>query len=519
MNKPNIQTTEKFAPVEALFLTDAYKLDHRRVYQLAEKNGSGKVTKVYSNFTNRGSRIEGVDSVVHFGLQAFIQFLDNKFKPFFHAPEDVVAELYEERLLKILGPNQIGSEHIRELHQLGYLPLKFSAVPEGTRVPLRLPSFTVENTHPDFFWLTNYIETIMSAQVWQASTSATLAAELRKILDKAAFETGGDPGAVDWQGHDFSYRGMSSNETAAMSGAGHLLSFYGTDSLTSLAWIDRYYGGEYIAGSVPATEHSVMCAGSATLGEKELFKEILDLYPNGIVSVVSDTFDFWKVLGEFLPELKDKIMARDGKLVIRPDSGDPVEILTGTLDLRDPEKLALYRALNLAGTLTMEEKGAVEVLGEIFGYTLNEKDFKLLDQHIGLIYGDSITIARAEEINERLRVKGWASTNVVYGVGSFTYQYNTRDTFMSAIKATWMEIGGRGMDLQKDPKTDNGTKKSAKGRLAILKDSDGFLTLKEQATPEDEAQSLIQPVWVDGEFQRFQSFAEAREVLSQGCQA
>lgn len=505
--------SNRYAPIEALMMTDAYKLDHRRVYELAS-NETGKVQKVYSNWTNRGSRIPDVDKVVHFGLQAFIQFLDDKFKAFFEADEELVCELYSERLDKILGPNSIGVEHIRALHRLGYLPLKFSAVPEGTRVPLRVPSFTVENTHPDFFWITNYIETVMSSQIWQASTSATIAYRMRKVLEDGAKRTGGSLEAVNWQGHDFSYRGMSSNETAQLSGAGHLLSFYGTDSLSTLGWIDRYYGGDYIAGSVPATEHSVMCAGAATIGEKELFERILELYPQGIVSVVSDTFNLWTVLTKYLPELKDKITSRDGKLVIRPDSGDVVDIITGTIDWRIPSQKSAYDVKKANGTLSPEEAGALELLDNVFGHTFNGLGFKELDSHIGLIYGDSITVDVAKEINSRLEAKGYATTNVVYGVGSFTYQYNTRDTFMSAVKATWAQVGDKGYDLQKNPVTGNGMKTSAKGRLAVLEGKSGKLEVIQQASPADEDKSLIQPIWIDGKFLKFQSFSDVRERLA-----
>ena len=489
----------RFAPVAPLFKTDAYKLGHIRQYELA-----GDTTQVYSNFTNRKSRIADIDHVVHFGLQAFLQkFAIDEFAPFFAADEDKVADLYEERVNRVLGPNTIGSDHIRALHRKGYLPLEFKAVPEGTPVPIGVPSFTIENTEPEFFWLTNYIETVLSAEVWQASTSATIAHRFRAILETGAQRTGGPIAAVDWQGHDFSYRGMSSSETAAMSGAGHLLSFFGTDSLVSLEWIDDYYGGEYTAGSVPATEHSVMCTGIATLGERELFNRLLDLYPTGIFSVVSDTFDLWKVLTDFLPSLKEKVMARDGKIVIRPDSGDPVDILTGHQgSYRTPEDR------------TPAEVGVVELLWNEFGGTVNEKGFKELDSHVGVIYGDSITAERAQAIIDRLAAKGFASTNVVFGVGSFTYQYNTRDTFSSAIKATEAIVNGEEYNLFKNPVTDDGTKKSATGRLAVLRDANGELYLQQKATPEQEAASELQTVWKNGQFVRKQTFAEVREVLA-----
>lgn len=488
-----------YSPIAALFQTDAYKLDHRRQYGL-----SGHVTRVYSNFTNRKSRLPGVDHVVHFGLQAYIQkYLVEAFEPFFHATADEVAQLYQERVAQILGPDAaeaIGTDHIVALHNLGHLPLRFAAVPEGTLVPIRVPSFTVENTLPEFYWLTNYIETGLSAGYWQASTSATIAHEYRKVLDAAAVRTGAPVEAVDWQCHDFSYRGMSSQETAAMSGAAHLLSFNGTDSLVALDWIDRYYGGHYVAGSVPATEHSVMCTGIATTGELETFERLLDLYPSGILSVVSDTFDLWKVLTEYLPALKEKILGRDGKLVIRPDSGDPEKILCG--DDNAPEG-------------SPQHDGVIHLLAREFGVTVNDAGFVELDPHVGAIYGDSITLDRARSITARLEKQHYASTTVVFGVGSYTYQHNTRDTFGSAMKATWAEVDGRGVDLFKNPVTDDGTKRSATGRLAVLPTGpDGALELHERAGGYQELHSRLQPVWENGLFKSWQTFDEVRGVLA-----
>lgn len=495
-----MSTTTRFAPIAPLLKTDAYKIDHRRVYGL-----SGDVTRVYSNYTNRKSLLRSVvdgkpvDKVVHFGLQAFIaKNLMDEFEPFFDAPENQVCRLYEERITAILGPNQVGSDHIRALHRLGYLPLRFCAVPEGTLVPIRVPSFTVENTLPEFFWLTNYIETALSTGVWQASTSATIAHEYRRLLDRAALETTGTVDGVDYQAHDFSYRGMSSDETAAASGAGHLLSFQGSDSLVTMDWIDRYYGGRYVLNSVPATEHSVMCTGIASMGEQELFEKILDLYPTGIVSIVSDTFDLWNVLTKILPALKDKIMARDGKVVIRPDSGDPEKILCG-----DPD----------APMGTPAHRGVLSLLRETFGGEYNDRGYLQIDPHVGAIYGDSINLARAASILDNMASQQLASSNVVFGVGSFTYQYNTRDTFGSAIKATWAEVDEDGVNLFKDPVTDDGTKKSATGRLAVLPDWDGNLMLVQKATPDQEEASLLQPVWANGRFLRFQSFADVRGTL------
>lgn len=489
----------KKSPIFPLQLTDAYKLDHRRQYALA-----GEISRVYSNYTARKSRIEGIDATVHFGLQGYIQrYLMEEWEPFFAAEEDEVADLYEQFVGRILGPDAagaIGSDHIRELHRLGYLPLRICAAPEGTLIPIRVPSFTIENTLPSAYWLTNYVETGISTGYWQASTSATIAHEYRKVMEAAADRTGVDRAVVDWQIHDFSMRGMSSIETAQVSGAAHLLSFNGTDSLPALDWIDRYYGGPVIAGSVAATEHSVMCTGIATRGELETFEALLDLYPTGIVSIVSDTFDLWKVLTEYLPALKDKILARDGKLVIRPDSGDPEKIICG--DYTAPVDSPAWF-------------GVVSLLENVFGTTTNAAGYDELDPHVGVIYGDSITVERAYEITRNLSSQGYASSNVVFGVGSYTYQMNTRDTFGSAVKATWAKVDGKGVNLLKDPATDDGTKKSATGRLAVLPTGPGgLLELHEKAEGYQEVHSLLQPVWEDGRFLKFQDFADVRAVLA-----
>lgn len=489
----------RYAAVAALFATDAYKLDHIHQYLL-----SGRVERIYSNYTNRKSRIKGVTRVVHFGLQAYIQqYLMDAFAPFFEASENEVCWLYFERLEQVLGEEKaqaIGTDHIRALHRLGYLPLRFCAVPEGTRVPIRVPCFTIENTHDEFFWLVNYIEPGLSAGIWQPATSATIALRYRTILEDAAWRTGADLADVDFQCHDFSFRGMSSHESAASSAAGHLLSFKGTDSMVVLDWIDQYYGGEYEAKSVPATEHSVMSAGIASIGEEQMLESLLNLYPTGTVSVVSDTFDLWKVIMDMLPSLKDVIMQRDGKLVIRPDSGDPESILCGNPRAEDGSP---------------EFYGVVRLLANLFGTTRNAKGFKRLNEHIGTIYGDSITVERAESIVAHLEQMGFVSTTVTLGVGSFTYQYNTRDTFGSAIKATWAKIAGKVVNLFKDPVTDDGTKKSATGRLAVVLDLNGEMTLIETAAAEDEARSLLQPVWEDGHFIQRQSFADVRKTLQE----
>lgn len=459
-----------------LLAIDFYKADHRRQYPEG-------TTEVYSNFTprsNKHAKLAGIeeDKIVWFGLQGFMRsFLIEKWgREFFASKEYGERQImqYQSVMDNALGKDSIPVDHLQALNDLGYLPIEIKALPEGSRVPIGVPVLTIKNTKPEFFWLTNYLETIMSAELWKATTSATTAFEYKKILTDYALQTGGDLDFIQFQAHDFSFRGLSGLEDAAKSGAAHLTSFVGTDTVPAIQYVKDYYfagcSDKLIGCSVPATEHSVMCMGTK---EDELgtFKRLItDLYPKGIVSIVSDTWDLWKVLDEFLPQLKETILVREGKVVIRPDSGDPVEII--------PK--------------------AMQKLWDTFGGTSTSKGYKVLDSHIGLIYGDSITPNRAREILHKLKELGFASTNVVFGVGSYTYQHVTRDTFGFAMKATSGVVNGERRDIFKDPVTDDGTKRSARGLLQVIRTEDGF-KLKDRCTPEEEKSGDLQTVFRDGE--------------------
>ena len=270
-----------------------------------------------------------------------------------------------------------------------------------------------------------------------------------------------------------------------------------------------------------------MCAGSKS-DEIGTFRRLLNTYPTGILSVVSDTWDLWKVVTEHVVTLKEEILARDGKLVIRPDSGDPVDILCGEQVVsRDYRDVVENADLDLTHP---KYKGVVELLWDVFGGTVNEQGYKVLDSHIGAIYGDSITIDRANEICARLEAKGFASTNVVLGIGSFTYQYNTRDTFGFAMKATYVELTEEvynsigevgtmasnvtvGREIFKDPITDDGTKKSATGLLAVYKNYEGGLTLIDKANWESENQGELQIIYKDGKFYNETTLTEIKNRL------
>lgn len=528
-----------------LLITDFYKVHHHRMYPEG-------TTMIYSNFTPRKSRMKGVDKVVFFGLQHFIKkYLIEYFTDYFFWRKGAGAltdgsGIFDEYKRHI----PVETEHIKALLHLGYLPIEIKALPEGTLCPIGVPCLTIRNTHPDFAWLTNYLETLISCMLWQPITSATIAHEYKKLLTKYAKETDEKNLAfVDWQGHDFSMRGMSSVESAILSGMGHLLSFTGTDTIPAIYALEESYEADGLIGaSVPATEHSVMCMGEKD-SEIETFKRLLDLYPTGILSVVSDTWDLWKVCTEYLPALKDQILARAGKLVIRPDSGDPVDILCGLGDIFEEKYQAvskkgvfrfrdkLYTISNQLGqtgqgefimereVTQAEQKGVIELLWDVFGGTVNEQGYKVLDPHIGAIYGDSITLERAEKICERLKVKGFASTNIVLGIGSYTYQYNTRDTFGFAMKATYGEVrmkhpdGFRhcinvGREIFKEPITDSGEKKSAKGLLQVYENG-GDIALKQQCIWEEEAGGLLQTVFKDGKLVKDYILSDIKKKLSE----
>lgn len=531
--------------INPLFSVDFYKQSHYRQYP-------GGTTKLYSNLTPRKSRIHGINKVVVFGIQYFIkEYLQSQWSlNFFSRPKQLIVNQYKRMMDATLGKDAVSTKHIEDLWDLGHLPLHIKSLPEGTLCPIGVPCLTITNTVDHAYWLVNYLETILSCSVWQPITSATIAYEYKKLLSKYAIETTGTTEFVQWQGHDFSMRGMSSLESACTSGAGHLLSFTGTDTIPAIAFLENYYGAdvekELVGASVPATEHSVMCMGTKD-DEIGTFKRLLDIYPSGILSVVSDTWDLWKVCTEYIVELKEQILARDGKLVIRPDSGDPVDIICGCRAGKSDEDGQLYNDKDLYETYPDDDilwikhthgskpiseaqhKGVIELLWDAFGGTINEQGYKVLDPHIGAIYGDSITLERADQICERLKKKGFASTNIVFGIGSYTYQMNTRDTFGFAVKATYGELTYKGeidpvwgphmghieaREIFKDPITDDGTKRSAKGLLRVNMDDMGGLYLQDQCTKEEEEGGRLKTVFFNGKLTKFQSLSEIRERLN-----
>ena len=554
----------------ALSSIDSYKLGH------ADQFPEG-TTKVYSNFTPRSlAHLHvpyeyGTTQVVWFGLQAFLNDLQSVWQEtFFDRSKDEVVAEFMELVGPFCGPRGFNQSRIEWLHDLGYLPIEIKSLPEGTLVPAGVPVLTITNTLPEAYWLPNFLETWLSADLWKPSTAATISYAYRKIIDHYTELTGGNKDFVMWQGHDFSSRGMSGIQDAARTGSGHLLSFAGTDNVTAVQLVNDAYRGKetFVGGSVPATEHSVMT--SSILVEAERLRQagvdednvmtqaelnvikrlVTEVYPSGVVSVVSDSFDFWKVITEIAPALKGEILNRVpdqlglAKVVFRPDSGDPVKIICGHKykvidDIDDTYEMisasnegyeVVYNkmddkyyqfetyddgwstSIEFKELQWYEVKGAIECLWDTFGGTVNEKGFKTLNQRVGLIYGDSITLDRCNEILKLLAEKGFASDNVVFGIGSFTFQYNTRDTLGFAMKATYVEIDGKPYSIFKDPKTDSGTKKSAKGLLQVVQDGD-TLKVNQDVSWDQEKQGLLRTVYLDGKITVSDTFADIRSRL------
>lgn len=453
-----------------LLLTDFYKTGHWKQYPEGTE-------LIFTNFTPRSSMIDRVDHIIWFGLQYFIKkYLIEVWNQdyYYHNIHDLHIADFNALLDVSLGQpnNEEFIVRLRALAKLKYLPLIIYSLPEGSRVPIGCPTMVMWNTDPDFYWLPNFVETLLSATVWGMSTSATIADRFKTLLRQGCYVTGGNMEVLPYQGHDFSMRGMYGVEAAALSGAGHLLSFKGTDTIPAIELLSKYYNAPYDCGaSVAATEHSVMCAYGKE-NEYECIERLIDLYPNSIVSIVADTWDLWNVVTNILPRLRDKIIDGTTKVVIRPDSGDPAEIICGRRDFRsDYPEIEADPRLN----------GVVDCLFKIFGGFTNKAGCRVLHANIGVIYGDSITYERAQCIINRLQAKGYASTNIIFGLGSYTYQYNTRDTFGWAMKSTYIEIYGKGIPIFKDPVTDNGTKKSAKGLLKVTYDGSEY-HLQDQIT-------------------------------------
>ena len=528
----------------ALNAVDLYKPSHADLYH-------EKTEVIFSNFTPRGDKYfthkSGLtkDGVIVAGVQRLVNYVFVElWEEFFSLPRDTAVGKYEKIINSTMGVGVISGDRIGELWDLAYLPMEFRSQTEGILSPIGVPVFTIHNTHRDFFWLTNYLETVLSAESWKVMTGATTAFQFRVLAEYYANKTCDNNAHVPFQMHDFSLRGLSCMEDGYKNGIAHLFSFKGTDSLPAVQCIEDHYSpeeGEFIAGSIVATEHSVVTTNinytinknkgnfdgqshGASLDNQRFYAEvgwikkyITQLHPTGVVAHVSDSYDFWRIVSQGLPLLKEEILSREGTLIIRPDSGIPEDVVCGIqyvdgteglselmYDLSSEEDNSYpnvvktkngffefdlsfeyqygeweYTGYKLGKEIPeVEVKGLIETLWEIFGGTTNSKGYKVLDIHIGAIYGDSISMKRAKTIFERLEKKGFASSNINLGIGSYTYQMVSRDTFGFAMKSTGTIIDGKSITVSKDPKTDP-SKKSAKGFLKVVRGENSDFELVE----------------------------------------
>lgn len=481
-----------------MLLIDYYKAVHAEMLPR-------KMTRSVSYFTPRMSRIDRWDKVVMFGLQGMIKtyLIDYFNKEFFARPfAEVIAE-YKRVLDSTLGQNVYGIEKIEKLHRLGYLPIEIVALPEGTRVPVHVPMFGITNTHSDFAWLPQALESLISAESWHPMIAATVGYTYRQIVNRYYDLTCDDTIDRAKALGAFDFRGEECTESAIKAGAGWCLSFLNTATVPVVPYLEETYccdcTKEPVAFGSPSTEHAVMCSNYAVDGDEiTLLRRLLtEIYPNTSFSAVLDSYDYWNVIDNILPQLKKEIMAHNGCMLMRGDSGDCVEVVTRTV----------FR------------------LWEEFGGTINSKGYKVLDPHVKAIYGDSITVQRCEEIYRILMENGFACSNVALGVGSFSFQCIeedgmlkpfTRDTFSSCIKATYCEIDGKPYPIFKDPK-DGGFKKSQKGCCVVFEEN-GRLQYRDGLDWQEAAKdNLLQTVFKDGVLIKEQSLQEIRNRLHDGA--
>jgi nicotinamide phosphoribosyltransferase len=446
-----------------LLLTDSYKLCHHSLYEPGTE-------VIYSYFESRGGDF---DKVVFFGLQyALKKYLAGRVvtKEMIDEAEEIVSAHLGNRNYF----NRAGWVHILDKHD-GRLPVLIKAAPEGSVVPTHNVLITIENTDPACFWLTNYLETLL-VQTWYPCTVSTQSREMKKVILSYLNKTG-DPGLIDFNLHDFGFRGVSSVETAAIGGAAHLVNFKGTDTLAGILLAREYYNEPMAGFSIPASEHSTITEWGRE-NEVGAMRNMLEKYPEGTIACVSDSYDIEKACTTYWGGiLKDRVLARKGTLVVRPDSGSPPVIVCEVLDL----------------------------LGKAFGAERNSKGYFVLNPHVRVIQGDGIDYAMISRILEAMEAKMWSADNIAFGSGGGLLQKLNRDTLKFAFKCSSARVNGKERDVYKEPITDRG-KTSLRGRLKLVQDH-GYQTRR----LEQEGDDVLIPVFRDGEMLCDQSFREVRE--------
>lgn len=474
-----------------LLLSDTYKQTHLRLFPKG-------LTKLVSYWTPRKAMSKQYDRMIFFGLQEFIKkyLIEDFNNNFFTRPIDEVIEEYKFYMNTQLGEGNYDLDAIINLHNLGYLPILIRAIPEGSIVNMGIPCIELTNTHPDFAWLVQWLECILQVELWSTCNYATIGKIYKDIADKYYFRT-----VVGMNSNmamsDFGMRGMSCLEDSVRTSASWMLSFNKTSTIPALQYIRKYYSAnENIGVGAVSTEHAVMGANFSVDGDEITFvKRLLtEIYPHTSFSMVSDTYDYWNMVKVILPQCKEEIMNHNGKLLIRPDSGDIVEISIET----------------------------IKFLWDEFGGTINNKGYKVLNPHIGIIYGDGCTTNKVEEIYKKLEELGFAANNIVFGVGAFCFHaifeddgkfiVNTRDTFGIAMKATYGEVRDLRFPIYKDPKTDTSKlKKSHKGCCAVIKGQNGYKCVDGYNCLVSDENTLLKSVFCDGKLLKEVTFEEIRK--------
>nr|XP_021328060.1 uncharacterized protein LOC557816 [Danio rerio]XP_021335659.1 uncharacterized protein LOC557816 [Danio rerio] len=472
------------ADFNILLATDSYKVTHYNQYP-------PNTSKMYSYFECREKKANPnkprkirYDTTVFYGLQ---YVLHKYFKGQVVTLEKIqeAKEVYREHFHDDMF-NEKGWNYILEKYN-GHLPIEIKAVPEGSVIPRGNVLFTVENTDDECYWLTNWIETIL-LQIWYPITVATNSREQKKILAKYLMETSGSLDGLEYKLHDFGYRGVSSQETAGIGGSAHLVNFKGTDTMAGIRLIKKYYGTkEPVAGfSVPAAEHSTITAWGKD-HEKDAFEHIVRMFPSVPVSVVSDSYDIYnaceKIWGEELRSLVE-MRSADAPLVVRPDSGDPLETVLRVL----------------------------EILGEKFPPLENSKGYKVLPPYIRVIQGDGIDIESLQDILEGIKKHGWSIENIGFGSGGSLLQKLNRDMLSCCFKCSYAVTNGVPINVFKDPIADP-TKKSKKGRLSLHRTPSGSLVTLEEGSGSlgEYGEDLLQTVFRNGKIIKTYTFDEVRE--------
>jgi nicotinamide phosphoribosyltransferase len=426
-----------------LLLTDSYKFTHWKQYPPGTE-------RIYSYFESRGGDFP---SVCFFGLQYYLaRYLEGPVVT--QAKIDEAEGFCAAHFGQTSLFNRAGWEHILRQHR-GRLPVVVKAVPEGTVVPTRNVLMTIENTDPACYWLPNYLETLL-VQCWYGSTVATQSAAMKKVLLDFLNRTG-DPGLIDFKMHDFGFRGVSSVETAGVGGCAHLVHFKGTDTMAGLVIARDFYGCPMAGFSIPASEHSTITAWGKD-HEVDAFANMLDQYPDGLVACVSDSYDIVKAVREYWGgQLKDKILARNGTLVVRPDSGDPIVFVPKLL----------------------------RFLAESFGAEKNDRGYLVLNPKVRMIQGDGVNFQSMGAILKAMEDQGWSADNIAFGSGGGLLQKLNRDTLQFAFKCSSATIDGKERDVFKQPVTDAG-KKSKAGRLKLIRDGAGYRTVLASEAGDDQ---------------------------------